>query len=45
MFEKAIELDPQYAQAYALLAWTYWVRWTLQWSQDSQDPEQAFALV
>ena len=23
MFEKAIELDPQYAEAYAWLGWTY----------------------
>ena len=27
MFEKAIELDPQYAQAYAGLGWTYWLEW------------------
>ena len=24
MFEKAIALDPQYAEAYAWLGWTYW---------------------
>ena len=27
MFEKAIELDPQYAAAYAGLGWTYWLDW------------------
>ena len=24
MYEKALALDPQYAEAYALLGWTYW---------------------
>ena len=24
LFEKAVALDPQYAEAYASLAWTYW---------------------
>jgi tetratricopeptide (TPR) repeat protein len=43
--EKAIALDPQYAEAYALQAWTYWVEWDLQWSQDSQIVEQAFVLA
>jgi adenylate cyclase len=27
MFEKAIELDPTYAEAYATLGWTYWLEW------------------
>ena len=43
MFEKAIALDPQYAEAYAWLGWTYWSsgsctgvrtprRWSVRWS-------------
>jgi adenylate cyclase len=43
-FEKAIELDPQYADAYARLGWTYLGEWVLQWSQDPQTLERAFVL-
>jgi TolB-like protein/Tfp pilus assembly protein PilF len=45
MYEKAIELDPQYAAAYANLGWTYAFDWTWQWSQDPQTLERAFALT
>ncbi len=45
MFEKAIELDPQYAAAYANLALAHWWSWIWQWSQDPQTLEQAFALA
>jgi adenylate cyclase len=45
MWEKAIELDPQYAEAYAWLGATYARDWILQWEQDSQALEQAFTLV
>src|SRR5262245_61645163 len=41
MFEKALELDPQYAEAYAFLVWTYGREWGLQWSQDPQALERA----
>ena len=41
MFERAIELDPQYAAAYALLAWSYLAEF-LFWNQDPQIREQAF---
>jgi tetratricopeptide (TPR) repeat protein len=34
MFKKAIELDPQYAGAYAVLGWTYWLDWFSQWNTD-----------
>jgi hypothetical protein len=45
MCEGAIELDPQYAEAYALLGWTYATEWHWQWSQDPQAPDQAFTLA
>ena len=45
MFEKAIELDPQYAEAYAFLGWTYFGEWVFQWSQDPQILERAFELA
>jgi adenylate cyclase len=45
MFEKALELDPQYAEAYAFLGSTYFIEWAFQWSQDPQALEQAFALA
>ncbi|MBI3798575.1 MAG: tetratricopeptide repeat protein, partial [Deltaproteobacteria bacterium] len=45
MFEKAIELDPQYAAAYAFLGLTYNAEWAFLWSQNPQTLEQAFALV
>src|SRR5712692_9980561 len=45
MFEKALELDPKYAEAYAFLGSTYFAEWAWQWSQDSQALEQAFALA
>ena len=34
MFQQAIALDPNYAKAYARLAWTYWQDWAFQWTQD-----------
>lgn len=43
MCEKALELDPQYAEAYAQLGWTYFAEWD--WSQDPQSMERAFALA
>jgi TolB-like protein/class 3 adenylate cyclase/Flp pilus assembly protein TadD len=45
MFEKAIELDSQYAAAYASLGGSYWWAWAVQWSQDPQSLAQAFALA
>jgi adenylate cyclase len=44
MFEKAIELDPEYAEAYARLGWTYFIEWLWQWNADSQILGQALAL-
>jgi tetratricopeptide (TPR) repeat protein len=45
MFEQVLELDPQYAEAYAFLGWTYLREWALQWSQDPQTLDQALALA
>ncbi len=44
MYERAIELDPAYAEAYGFLAWTYLREWQFLWSQDPQVLEQAFEL-
>jgi TolB-like protein len=45
LFERAIELDPQYAGAYAVLGWTYLMEWVSQWSPDPQTLAQAFVLA
>jgi adenylate cyclase len=45
MFEKALALDPQYAEAYAFLGWTYEWEWGAQWSQDPQALERALVLA
>ncbi|MBI3247407.1 MAG: tetratricopeptide repeat protein [Deltaproteobacteria bacterium] len=44
LFERAIELDPQYAAAYAVLAWTSLAEFLL-WNQDPQTLERAFATA
>jgi adenylate cyclase len=44
MFEKAIALDPQYAEAHAMLGVVYWWNGANQWSPTPQAWEQAFAL-
>jgi TolB-like protein len=43
MLEQALELDSHYAEAWALLGWTYFLEW-LSWSQKSQALDQAFAF-
>jgi adenylate cyclase len=45
MFERALELDPNFAAAYAWLGRACMIEWTFQWSQDPQIAEQAFALA
>jgi TolB-like protein/lipopolysaccharide biosynthesis regulator YciM len=45
LFEKAIELDPNRASAYAGLGWTYYKDWAMQWSPDPQSLERAFELA
>jgi TolB-like protein/predicted Zn-dependent protease len=45
LYEKAIELDPQYAEAYTNLGATYWREWVFRWSADPQNLERAFELT
>ncbi len=45
MFEKALALDPQYAEADAWLGWTYYREWIFRWSADPQNLERALALA
>jgi tetratricopeptide (TPR) repeat protein len=45
MFEKAVALDPQYAEAYTQLGWTYWMEGVWRWSADPQNLERALALA
>ena len=45
MWERATELDPQFALAHTLLGWTYFVEWVWQWSQDLQTLERALTLA
>src|SRR5262249_21374391 len=45
LFEKAIELDPQFARAYMVLALTHVREWIWVWSLDPQVLEQAVALA
>jgi adenylate cyclase len=44
LFEKTIELDPQYAEAYVYLGWTYLIAWIQQWTPDPQTLQRAFEL-
>jgi adenylate cyclase len=45
MYEKALALDPQYAEAYASLSETYYLEWVWRWSADPQTLERALALA
>ena len=45
MFERAIELDPDFAAAHAWLGRAYMIEWAFQWSDDPQIPERAAALA
>ena len=44
LFERTIELDPRYAEAYAWLGWTYLFPWIAQWNSDPQNLQRAFDL-
>src|SRR5260370_30594530 len=45
LWEKAVALDPEYAEAYAQLGRTYYLEWAYHWSTDPQTPKRAFELV
>ncbi len=45
MFEKVLELDPQYAGAYAGLGFTYFMEWFSQWSADPQNLARAEEML
>jgi adenylate cyclase len=45
MYEKALALDPTYAEADAWLGLTYHSEWLWRWNADSQTLEHAFALA
>jgi adenylate cyclase len=45
MFERAIELDPQLASAYAGLGFTYYEAWSQQWSQDPGSLDRAYEMA
>jgi adenylate cyclase len=45
LFEKAITLDPQYAEAYMRLSRVLATEWVYQWSQDPQMLERALVLA
>jgi TolB-like protein/Tfp pilus assembly protein PilF len=45
MYEKAIELDPGFAWAYAKLGWLSYIEWGWQWDQNSRPLERAFELI
>ncbi|MBI3757589.1 MAG: tetratricopeptide repeat protein [Deltaproteobacteria bacterium] len=45
LYEKAVALDPQYAEAYAALGNTYYRDWVLRYSTDPQTLERAFELT
>lgn len=44
-FERAIVLDPNYANAYAALAWIYIDEWSFLWSQDPQTLARALEVA
>jgi TolB-like protein/Tfp pilus assembly protein PilF len=45
MFERAVELDPKFALAYARLSATYWLEWVERWNPDPHTVERALALA
>ena len=45
LFTRALELDPQYGEAYEALGWNYLQAWQLQWSRDPDTLQRAFELA
>jgi TolB-like protein/DNA-binding winged helix-turn-helix (wHTH) protein/Tfp pilus assembly protein PilF len=44
LYQKAIEVDPNYSDAFANLAFTYLLEWAWQWSQGPHDLDRALEL-
>jgi adenylate cyclase len=44
LYQKAIEVDPNYSDAFASLAFTYLLHWSWQWSRDPHDLDRALEL-
>src|SRR5713226_5466935 len=44
LFQKAVKLDPSYADAYSSLGWIYFWGWVHQWSGDPNDLDRALQL-
>jgi len=45
MYEKAVVLDPQHAEAYVWMGTSYYWEWFFRWNTDPQTLERAFALA
>jgi TolB-like protein len=45
MHQRAIDLDPEFAAAHALLAFAHNQEWSMGWSQDPRSQERAFKLA
>lgn len=45
MFERAVELDPHYAEAYSWLGWTYYLEWFYNWNHTPQTLPRAGELA
>src|SRR5207245_9215863 len=45
MFGRAVDLDPDYAMAYAGLGWSHLQAWQFQWSRDGETLQRAFELA
>jgi adenylate cyclase len=45
MLEKAVQLDPKYADAYVGLGWTYRMEWAWRWNSDPHMLELSFQLA
>jgi adenylate cyclase len=45
LFERAIDLDPEFAAAYGHMSLTHWLEWSFGWTQDLQCLEKAFELA
>src|SRR5262249_20895969 len=44
-YKKALALDPQYAEVYVSLGFTYYLEWAWHWSTDPQTLTQVFVLA